>query len=96
MENGNLHTLKDLIKIYIEKNQMGEFIHLENIKKDWKLIIGDIAANKINVISLKNGNLKLKSNSSVWRSEFILREKEFIKKINSHYKQEIIKNITFY
>lgn len=96
MDNNSFHSLKDLIQEYINKNNMQEYVLVENIKNDWHIITGNFASKKIKVLSLKNGILRLKTNSSVWRNELILRKTEFINKINLHYKNEVIKDITFY
>ncbi len=94
MKNYNLHRMKDLINDFIETNGYEEYFILENVKRDWHLFVGEIASSKIRIKSLKDGVLSLATHSSVWRSEFMLRKSEFIKKINTYYKKEIIKDIT--
>lgn len=92
----NTYYLSNLINELIKNNGYEVYFQFEKIKKDWKIFVGDVAADKIKLKALDGCTLRLKTNSSVWRSEFTIRKKEIINKINDFYKKEIIKDITFY
>jgi hypothetical protein len=76
----------------------------QNLKKDKHLILGlaeevvkslfgEVGKQNIEIVDFEEGNLFLKMESSVWRSEVKLRSGEITKKINSKLKQKAVGKI---
>lgn len=96
MYNKDARSMKELIGTLVKQLGLSEQVLEQNIKTDWAEIIGEIAANKINVCYLKSKVLHLESSASVWTNELILRKTEIINKINFRYSNIVVNDITFH
>lgn len=87
-------SIKDIVSDFVDDRHLHKYFDLEKLKIDWHIIVGDAFAAKISIHSLKEGTLRLKTNSSVVRYEVSIRKQYFIDKINLHFKKELIKDIS--
>lgn len=86
-------SIKDIISDFVDDRHLHKYFDLVKLKTDWHIIVGDAFASKISIYSLKEGILRLKTNSSVVRYEVSIRKQYLIDKINLHFKKELIKDI---
>lgn len=86
-------SIKDIISDFVDDRHLHKYFDLVKLKTDWHIIVGDAFASKISINSLKEGILRLKTNSSVVRYEVSIRKQYLIDKINLHFKKELIKDI---
>lgn len=96
MYSKDARSMKDLISTLVNQLGLSEQVLEQKIKADWIEIIGEIAANKINVSYLKSKVLHLESSASVWTNELILRKAEIVSKINQKYSKEIVVDIVIH
>lgn len=87
-------SIKDIVSDFVDDRHLHKYFDYEKLKSDWHIIVGDAFAAKISIYSLKEGTLRLKTNSSVVRYEVSIRKQYFIDKINLHFKKELIKDIS--
>jgi|GEM_PF-2166897 len=90
--NGMMALDSVIEKLAMNSNLKDSYIESQ-IKKSWSEILGEIPAKHINISRLKENILYLYTNSSTWRTELRLREKEIIKDINNLIKESKIESI---
>ena len=91
----NITSVSDMIAKFLDDSPIGKKIKNYQVIEQWNEIVGD-QISKISVPDkIENHVLRVKVNSSVWRHELSLRKKEIIDKINSTFKEEIVKDIIF-
>jgi hypothetical protein len=49
----------------------------------------------VKAIKLENGNLYLKVENSIWRSELKFKQKFIVERVNNYFNEELIKSIKF-
>lgn len=77
-----MKSLKDVLNKLIEINGWEDKICFSRIVNNWDKIIGDSVANHSLPKKLVEGELHIKTDSSTWRSELLIRQEEIIEKIN--------------
>lgn len=90
---GNIKALDSVIENLAMNSNLKDSYIESQIKKSWSKILGEIPAKHINISRLKENILYLYTNSSTWRTELRLREKEIIKDINNLIKESKIESI---
>ena len=92
----NYKTLKELIDNLVQIVDLDEQLLQSKLERSWVEIIGPAAANSVTVTFYKNKVLYLKTHSSTWRTELLLRKREIIDRINQKFENEIIKDINIH
>lgn len=87
-------SIKDIVSDFVDDRHLHKYFDFEKLKTDWQIIVGEAFAAKISIYSLRDGVLKLKTNSSVVRYEISIRKQYLIDRINLHFKKEIVKDIS--
>ncbi len=76
--------LKLVLEKLIEINGWQESMAFSGLLEKWEQIVGDNIAQHAKLQKLKQGILFIKTDSSVWRSELLIRQEEIISIINSN------------
>jgi len=87
--------LSDILAESLEYTEMSERYLFFRLIEEWENIIGEVAANHIKPLR-KNGEiLVLRSSSSNWSAELILRKEEIIKEVNKIFVKKSIRKLIF-
>ena len=89
----NTHTIGDLIKAFMKRNNLEERIEEVDINQNWEEIAGPIVAKHTQRLVLKNQVLTLYLNSAALRHTLSFSKSEFIEKLNTSLGKELIKDI---
>ncbi len=68
---------------------------ISRIKKNWEKIVEEDIAKNTEPTIIRKKRLNVKCSSSVWIQEMMLKKEDLIKKINSYFDEEIVKEIYF-
>lgn len=93
MNNYNSRALSDAINELVSKLGWEEKLVLSQIIINWKSIIGENMFDVVTPKNLENGVLHLTTESSVWRSELLIRKNQIVDKINGFIGKESIKDL---
>lgn len=90
----NFKSLKEIFEKEPQLKSLRNIINASSVVADFNIIFPEF--NKmVFPVKVEKKRLFLNIENSVWRNELKIREKEIIKKINNHFKTEIIKWIKF-
>jgi predicted nucleic acid-binding Zn ribbon protein len=87
----NFIKSKDAIGILLKK--LGLTKEKLEIYLYWEKIVGENLVKKIQVVGIKNDTLLLKVNSSAYRHQVKLYQKEWLKKINTYLGENLIQHL---
>jgi hypothetical protein len=90
---GDSNYIKNVIDDVVKDFGFSELVYCEKIKNNLENIFSKNIKNEIEILSLKDGNLLIKCDSSSWRYEINIRREDFINKINSFFDSLIVKSI---
>ena len=92
--HSNFKSLKEIFEKEPQLKSLRNIINASSVVADFNIIFPEF--NKmVFPVKVEKKRLFLNIENSVWRNELKIREKEIIKKINNHFKTEIIKWIKF-
>ena len=91
----NPKSIREILSDYLTGSDFNEINESINLEKSWKHIAGKIIHKNTEIISLKKGELIIKTSNPVWRNELSLQKKEFLAKIKKTQPKLIIKEIIF-
>ncbi len=86
-------TLGESLRDFLDAKGLTEKVVEASAPIIWEKILGGATTSK--VVSLKNGVLRVECDSSSWRTELKIREKDLIRKMNKELKRNIVKKIIF-
>ncbi|MCH7827434.1 MAG: DUF721 domain-containing protein [Bacteroidetes bacterium] len=90
----NFKSLKEIFEKEPQLKSLRNIINASSVVADFNIIFPEF--NKmVFPVKVEKKTLFLNIENSVWRNELKIREKEITKKINNHFKTEIIKWIKF-
>lgn len=72
-----------LLDRLIQINGWEDKVAIGKIARSWSEIVGETISAHTRLGKFINGELSIKTDSSIWRSELLLRQEDIIKKINS-------------
>ena len=81
-ESSNAKPLKQLLEKLIEMHGWEDKLDFNKMLGFWHEIVGDSIATHSSLNKMVEGVLHIRTDSSVWRSELLIREAEIIKLIN--------------
>jgi predicted nucleic acid-binding Zn ribbon protein len=93
--SGNPKILKSLLNDLIDTKGWSEKMIEQKIPDLWAEVVGEQAAKVTEVVSFKDGDLIIKTESSTWRIELKLRMVQIIEKMNQSLGAEVIKTLKF-
>ena len=91
----NPKSIREILSDYLTGSDFNEINESINLEKSWKHIAGKIIHKNTEIISLKKGELIIKTSNPVWRNELSLQKKELLAKIKKTQPKLIIKEIIF-
>ena len=91
----NPKSIREILSDYLTGSDFNEINESINLEKSWKHIAGKIIYKNTEIISLKKGELIIKTSNPVWRNELSLQKKELLAKIKKTQPKLIIKEIIF-
>ena len=91
----NPKSIREILSDYLTGSDFNEINESINLEKSWKHIVGKIIDKNTEIISLKKGELIIKTSNPVWRNELSLQKKDLLAKIKKTQPKLIIKEIIF-
>jgi hypothetical protein len=91
----NPKSIREILSDYLTGSDFNEINESINLEKSWKHIAGKIIHKNTEIISLKKGELIIKTSNPVWRNELSLQKKDLLAKIKKTQPKLIIKEIIF-
>jgi len=93
MENSDL---KELINIFLEKNNLKEGVTNVDISNAWFKMMKNGVANYTQEVKLRNKILYIKLSSPALKQELSYGKQKLIDMINTRFKNKIVEKIMFY
>ena len=90
------NDLKQLINIFLEKNNLKEGVTNIDISNAWFKMMKNGVANYTQEVKLKNKILYIKLSSPSLKQELSYGKEKLIDIINERFKDKIVEKITFY
>ncbi|MGV8096277.1 MAG: DUF721 domain-containing protein [Mangrovibacterium sp.] len=95
MRKSNTEKLSDLIRGYINENNLERKLTEIDIISSWEELLGKTVAHYTHELRISNGTLFVKISSPVVRNELLMMKEEIRKRLNERAGKEIIKQIVF-
>ncbi|MCA0444833.1 MAG: DUF721 domain-containing protein [Bacteroidetes bacterium] len=92
---GKLASIQDLIHFYKNHTTAGKIVKKFDVLAEWPSIVGERIAQETTAEKIENKILKISVKNSSWRQELTFRKTEILTKINTHFGEEIVKDILF-
>lgn len=86
-------SLKETIEKIFQDNGKEEIILKTRINKILTEVLGESISSGIQIKSIKNGKLSLKSSNPIWAFEISINKDSIIERLNQKLKSNIIKDI---
>lgn len=93
MKSSNEQALREVIGELLNTYRLQQGLHKSQLKNNWAELMGPALAKRAKVISLKDGKLMIKTDSSVLRSELSLAKSKIAERLNEGLGQEVIKEV---
>tara|TARA_S200000501_G_scaffold208929_1_gene196207 strand:+ start:179 stop:460 length:282 start_codon:yes stop_codon:yes gene_type:complete len=90
------NDLKQLINVFLEKNNLKEGVTNIDISNAWFKMMKNGIANYTQEVKLKNKILYIKLSSPSLKQELSYGKEKLIDMINERFKNKIVEKITFY
>ena len=91
----NARTIKDLLSEYFKGSDLKEINETINLKKTWKKIVGKTISQNTEIVNIKNGIIKIKATTPIWRNELTFQKEELLNKLNKEEPDLKVKAIEF-
>ncbi|MFP4368128.1 MAG: DUF721 domain-containing protein [Candidatus Kapaibacterium sp.] len=91
--NKEPQSLGYLLGKLIRQNDWGDKYICAKIENNWEKILGKNMSKALKIERFKEGALYLKSDSSTWRTEALLRKENIIRNINDKLGSEEVKTL---
>ncbi len=89
------HSLQGVLQELLKSHGMEHVVREASIPDVWAGIVGESAARHCQIVSFEQSELKIKVDSSVWRSELKLRHDDLLAKLNEGIGAPLVQRITF-
>lgn len=93
MKRSNEQALREVIGELLNTYRLKPGLYQAQLKHDWADLMGPALAKRARIISLKEGKLMIKTDSSVLRSELSLAKSKIAERLNEGLGQEVIKEV---
>lgn len=94
-EKRNITPLKSALEKLLKAYGIDKKVKAYSVIDDWPEIVGEKVAKNAVAERIESGKLFVRVKSSVWRQEMLFQKQDIIKKINTKYREEIVKDIIF-
>ena len=91
----NARTIKDLLSEYFKGSDLKEINETINLNKSWKKIVGKTISQNTEIVNIKNGIIKIKTTTPIWRNELTFQKEELLNKLNKEEPDLKVKAIEF-
>ncbi len=91
----NEYSLKDVIEELINSYHLSGKLKETRIINSWEKVVGGIFAKHTTNLSIKNGILYVKLDSSVLRSELAMARSKLVDMLNKEVGEKVIEDIIF-
>ena len=91
----DIKSIAEIIDTLIENSNLKKAVQVWEVHRAFEEAVGEAFKNRLKILSVKDGVVKVKVPSSVWAMELSFFEKEIIYKMNNRLGGEFIKRIEF-
>jgi len=91
--NNNNQSIEDIIKEFVESNNLQTGLDKVNVRKAWINLMGNGVNNYTTAIELKHETLYVQLSSSVLREELSYGNEKIVKMLNESIGKEIVKKL---
>ncbi len=95
MRKSNTEKLSEILRSYIEENNLRKKLDEVDIISSWEEALGKTVALYTESLRMNNGTLFVKMKSPVVRNELMMMKEEIRKRLNEKSGQEIVHQIIF-
>jgi predicted nucleic acid-binding Zn ribbon protein len=95
MRKSNTEKLSDLIRGYVQENNLERKLTEVDMISSWEGLLGKTVARYTQELRISNGTLFIKISSPVVRNELLMMKEEIRKRLNERAGKEMIKQIVF-
>ncbi len=93
MKRGNTLAIREIIDEFLKKEHLDQGLLENRVVNSWEEVIGRTVARATTHVSMNNGTLYVKVNSSVIRNELLLIKSKIINVINQHIGHHIVMDL---
>lgn len=91
--NDDEHTIGDILKSFVETNNLQQGLDKVNVQKAWEELMGNGVNNYTTAVKLQNETLFVQLSSSVLREELSYGKDKIVKMLNEHLGKDLIKKL---
>ena len=95
MRKSNTEKLSEILRSYIEENNLRKKLDEVDIISSWEEILGKTVALYTESLKMYNGTLFVRMKSPVVRNELLMMKEEIRKRLNEKSGQEVVQQIVF-
>lgn len=95
MRRSTTQSLADVLRDYINENNIGKKLKEVDIVQSWEDLLGKAIAHYTKKISLRNRILFVEISSSVVKNELFMMREEIVRKLNEKAGEELVDKIIF-
>ncbi len=95
MRKSNTQKLSDVLKSYVQENNLERKLSELDLIKSWETVMGKTIARYTRNLYIKNDTLFVETTSPVVRNELLMMKEEIRSRLNEVVGTEIIKTIVF-
>lgn len=95
MRKSNTEKLSDVLRQYIEQNNLQPKLSELNIVDQWEQLMGKTVASYTEELRISNGTLFIKLSSPILKNELIMGREIIKKRLNESAGAEVIRQIVF-
>jgi len=95
MRKSNTQKLSDVLKNYVQENNLERKLSELDLIKSWESVMGKTMARYTQNLNIRNGPLFVETTSPVVRNELLMMKEEIRARLNEVVGAEIVKTIVF-
>ncbi|RKD90486.1 DUF721 domain-containing protein [Mangrovibacterium diazotrophicum] len=95
MRKSNTEKLSEVLRQYINQNNLQPKLSELDIVQSWEAIMGKTVASYTEDLRVSNGTLFVKLSSPILRNELVMMREQIKKHLNEHAGAEVIRDIIF-
>lgn len=95
MRRSNTQKLSEVLKEYIEQNQLDKKLKEIDVVQNWENLLGKTIAHYTKNIYIRNRILYVEISSSVVKNELFMMREEICRRINEDAGQDVVSKIIF-
>ncbi len=95
MRKSNTQSLSDVLKSYVQENNLGRKLSELDLIKSWEEVMGKTVARYTGNLYIQNSTLFVETTSPIVRNELLMMKEEIRLRLNEVVGKELIKTIVF-